>query len=142
MNITLIPPGHVCDVLPRILGYVSKAREWSYDRYTVDDMVAGLFKPGVMLWIVFDDDNHIHGYLATEIREFPQARHFIVLHCGGQDGSLDACVGMVFDTFERYARESGCDGLEIIGRHAWWKHIRERGFSQPQRQYFKDLKGA
>lgn len=137
MNITIVPHGELHAVLPHIVEYVKKAREWTLGRWNTDDLLALAFNKNVATWVLFDDDNAIHGYLMTEIVDYPQARHFCVLNCGGRDGSLDACVELVFDTFEQYAKDSGCDGVEIMGRPAWWKHIKARGYDAPQRQYFK-----
>lgn len=140
MNITTVPRGHLHEVLPAILPFVPKAAEWTLGRMNEDDIVAAMFSTGTLLWILFDDDKIVHGFLTTQVIEYPQARHFCVLQCGGNDGMLDQCVDLVFDTFETYARQSGCDGFEIVGRPAWWQHVKARGFQQPQRQYFKDLK--
>lgn len=140
MNITLVPDGRIHEVLPAILPYVPKAAEWTLGRMHADDIVASMFEPGTMLWLVFDDTKAVHGFLTAQIIEYQRARHFCVLQCGGNDGMLDQCVDLVFDTFEQYARDSGCDGFAIVGRPAWWKHVKARGFEQPQRQYFKGLR--
>lgn len=143
MNITLVPRGHIHQIVPDIIGYVRKASEWTLGRLSADDIIGSMFHPQVMTWLLFADDENspVVGYLTTQIMDYPQARHFAVLNCGGMEGALEECVDLVFDTFEQYARDSGCDGVEIIGRPAWWKHIKDRGYEQPQRQYFKSLKG-
>lgn len=140
MNISIIPQGHIHEVLPALVVYAQKASGWTLGRLSTDDILASMFRSEVTTWLLFDDDKIIHGYLTTQIIDYPRSRNFCVLNCGGDDGMLDVCVDLVFDTFERYASDSGCDGLEIIGRPAWWKHIKERGYQQPQRQYFKNLR--
>jgi hypothetical protein len=132
MNITIVPREHLYEVLPYITCFVKKASEWTLGRMSTADILGSMFNPAVTTWILFDDRNITYGYLTTQIIDYPQARHMAM---------LDECVDLVFDTFEQYARDSGCDGLEITGRPAWWKHIKDRGYAQPQRQYFKDLKG-
>lgn len=139
MNITIVPHGRIHEVVHVLSGFAIKGAEWSLGRLSADDIVRSMFDLNVTTWIVFDDDQVIHGYLTTQIMQYPQARHFAVLNCGGIDGSLNDCVDLVFDTFEQYARDSGCDGFEIIGRPAWWKHIKDRGFNTPQYQYFKSF---
>lgn len=139
MNITVVPRGQINQVVPHLLAYVAKATEWTLHRMDADDIIASMFNRNVLTWVVFDDNNFIHGYLTTQIVDYPQTRQFCVLNCGGQEGSLEACVDLVFDTFEKYASDSGCDGIEITGRPAWWKHIKQRGYTSPQRQYFKAI---
>jgi len=141
LDLSLVPYGHVHEVYPAIVPYLVKGQEWTLGKASIDDLSAQLFRPSTLLWIVFDQDSKkITGYLATEIQQFPQARHFVVLHCGGEDGTLEATVHKVFDTFEQYAQQSGCDGLEFVGRPAWAKFVRARGYEQPQRLYYKNLR--
>lgn len=139
MNITIVPRDHIHTVLAAVVPFVKKAVDWTLGRTNADDILASMFRPDVLTWVLFDDNSVIHGYLTTQVIEYPQARHFCVLNCGGNDGSLEASVDLVFDTFEQYAKDSGCDGVEIIGRPAWWRFIKDRGYEQPQRQYFKAI---
>jgi len=137
MKISIVPPGLMHQIIGELAPFAAKGSEWTLGRLKADDILASMFNPQIMTWVLFEDDSPIVGYLCTQIIDYPHARHFAVLNCGGMDGMLDQCVDLVFDTFEQYARQSGCDGIEIIGRPAWWKHIKGRGFAQPQYQYFK-----
>lgn len=140
LELTHVPYGHVHEVYGYIVPYIAKAAEWTFGRMNVDDISASLFSNAVQLWVVFDPESReVHGYLSTEIRNYPQSRQFVVLNCGGRDGSLDACVDKVFDRFEQYALENECDGIEITGRPAWSKFVKDRGYEMPQRSYYKKL---
>lgn len=141
LKLTMIPFGEVHKVYPHIVEYIKKAQEWTVGRVCTDDISAALFSRNTQLWIVFDPaDGFIHGYLSTEVRNYPTARQFVVLTCGGKDGSLDACVDMVFEIFEEYARKCECTGIEISGRPAWAKHVKKHGYDMPYRMFYKDLK--
>jgi hypothetical protein len=138
LAITHVPYGHIHEVYGHIVPFIAKAEGWTRGRLNMDDISASLFSDKVQLWLVFDSDTReVHGYLSTEIRDYPRCKQFVVLNCGGRDGSLDACVDTVFDTFEQYARDNGCDGIEIQGRAAWWKYIKDRGYASPMRSYYK-----
>lgn len=143
MNLTLtaVPYGHLHEVLEFIVPFVKKAAGWTMERMGVDDILATLFAKQALLWLVFDaDDKSIHGFLTTEVRTFPsQRKHLIVLNCGGRDGSLEACVDTVFDTFEQFAATNACHAIEIQGRAAWSKFIKARGYDTEMRHYFKKL---
>lgn len=142
LNVSLVPNGHVHNVYPYLIEYIHKAVEWALGRMDADDISATLFRKDVQTWVVFDTDtNEVHGFLTSEIRIYPQSKHFCVLNCGGRDGSLEACVHTVFDLFDKYAIDNGCDGMEIIGRPAWSRFIKEHGYTKPYMQYFKSLRG-
>lgn len=139
MKVTLVPQGHVHEVIGQIAPLVVKAQEWTLDRCSVDDLMGALFAPTMLLWVAYDERG-IHAYVASEIRRFSLKSEFCCLHCAGYDGVLDDCVDLFFDTFEQYARDAGCDAIEFIGRPAWAKQVKKRGYVQPQRQYYKSLK--
>lgn len=142
LDITLLPNGHVHEVFPYLIPFIKKAEPFALGRLNADDIAALMFSRSVQTWLVFDQDtNEIHGYLTTEIRQYPNSKNLCVLNCGGRDGSLDACVHKTFELFEKYARAQGCDGLEFQGRRAWKKFAEEHDIEAAYTQYFKDLRG-
>lgn len=140
MNITQVPHGRIHEVLPLILPYMRKMDEWCRDWMTIDGVIAAALMQTTQLWLVFDDDNHIVFYLTTEIRNFPSAKYLMVLNCGGEDGVLDDNLKMVCDTFEQFARASGCTGMQIHGRRGWTKYAKELGFEPPHMDFLKKFK--
>lgn len=140
LDVALVPPGHVHNVFAHIQPYLLKSVEWSLSHDDADDLARSVFATTTQLWVVFDENGVIHGYLATELVQYPKAKHLVVLHCAGQDGSLDACVDRVFTVFESYAQDQGCDAVEIRGRHAWQKFAQKHGFTSPMRHYIKYVK--
>lgn len=139
--IGLIPHGQRLLAFTQIASYLQHAQEWALGRKNMDDMAADVLNPLVQLWVVYDEATaRIYGYLATEIRKYPQARHLAVLHCAGEDGYLDQCVDMVFLKFEAFARDNDCDAVEIQGRAAWAKFVKPHGYEAPFKQYIKYLK--
>lgn len=143
MNLTLtaVPFGHLHEVLEFIVPYIKKSVAWTFGRMDADDIIATLFAKQALLWMVFDvDTKEIHGYLSTEIRTYASgAKNMVVLNCGGRDGSLEACVDTVFDTFEQFATANGCTAIEIQGRAAWAKFVKGRGYDTEMRHYFKKI---
>lgn len=140
LTVTTVPHGHIHEVFEFIVPFMKKSIDWTFDRMGVDDIANSIFGKHALLWLVFDqDDKSIHGYLTTEIREYPLCKNMVVLHCGGVEGSLEACVGMVFDTFERFAASNGCNAIEIQGRAAWAKFVKGRGYDTQMRHYFKKI---
>lgn len=142
LQIALIPFGHVHEVYPAILPFIKKMEPWNMGCMHVDDISATMFSDKVQVWIVFDPQSRkIHGYLNTEIRNYPRFKALCVLGCGGDDGKLESCVDVVFSTFERYATDCGCKGIDFQGRPAWAKFAKEHGYESPMRHYFKKLDG-
>lgn len=141
LTVTLVPHGAVYTVYPILIDYIKKAEEWTLGRMNIDDISALMFSRNAQLWMVFDQESgDVHGYLTTEIRQYPQAKHLCVLNCGGHDGSLDACVHKVFDIFEQYAKSTGCDGIEFAGRPAWSKFVKQHDIQKTYVQFFKSLR--
>lgn len=142
--VSIIPLGKKHTVLGEILPFVVKMADRTLMRQKPDDIVANMMKPDTQLWVVFDKDDKakLHGYLTTRIEIHAQARHLVLVNCGGIDGSLDACVATVFDTFEKFAIDNQCDGIEFLGRPAWSKFVKPLGYEIPQYQFFKSLRGA
>lgn len=142
LTVTAIPYGHIHEIIEYVIPFIKKAAKWSMGRMETDDILKAIFNRSVILWLVFDqDDKSIHGFLTTEIRQYSFSKQFCVLNCGGKEGSLEACVDTVFDTFEEFAQANGCDAIEIEGRAAWSKFIKSRGYDTEFRHYFKKLGG-
>lgn len=139
LDVSLVPPGLVHNAYPHIVTYLMKSVKWTQGTSDADDLSRAIFATTTQLWVVFDEKNFIRGYLATEIVQYPKAKHFTVLHCAGEDGCLEACVDRVFTLFEQYAREQGCDAVEIKGRNAWSRFVEKHGYESPMRHYFKRL---
>lgn len=138
--ITLIPHGRRLKLLPALIGYIEHAQQWALGRQSLDDVAMNILHPMVQLWLVQDSGFTVIGYLATEIRRYPQSTNFVVLHCAGEEGRLDECVDEVFVEFEKFARANGCDAMEIQGRSAWGRIAKRHGYDAPFRQYMKSLK--
>lgn len=79
------------------------------------------------LWLAYTK-NQIEGCAVTQIVHFPRAKHLLVVIAGGENAR--AYVPEAMPQIEDYAREQGCNCVEITARKGWQKHLPEYEFTQ------------
>jgi hypothetical protein len=138
---TFIPYGRLSFVLPSLMGYLAKSEFWTRGRASVDDIIKFLFTGQMQLWAIFDEETHqTYGYIITEIKQYPQYKMFIWQYGAGEIGVLEATNGLVFETLEKAAKDSGCDGIEIMGRPGWKREAKRFGCTSETVMYEKFFK--
>jgi hypothetical protein len=128
-NITYIPYGRLSATLPTLMQYLYKSEPWTGGRASVDDIVRYLYIGQMQLWAIFDQETlHTHGYVITEIKQYPQYKMFVWQYGAGEPGLIENTRDLVVGTLEQAAKDSKCDGMEIMGRPGWKRAVREAGF--------------
>ena len=82
MDLSLVPPGMVCSILPQILPYLKVSEEWTMGRATADDILSFILSRQMQLWVVMDDQN-IYGHLITEVKQYHQCKICYSVLCDG-----------------------------------------------------------
>lgn len=141
-QITIVPHGHINEVLPKIIGFIRKAEPYLYGRAGTDDVIAAMMNPSIQTWIAFDEDRVVHFYCTTQLQDFPRGRNLMVLNAAGRDGVFEEIAAQFVSTVEQFARDNGCNGLDIQGRTGWRKYLTpEMGYDTTWTHYFKKLEG-
>ena len=126
MQVSLVPLEYLENIWPNIEEYMEGAAEYTYGRFTVDDIKSNLQTKPQQLWIAFDDTSFIKGAVVTEITTYPRMRSLVMHFTGGID--LKEWKPSMLELLQRFAKENGCDVIESYGREGWGKVFKNDGF--------------
>ena len=102
----------------------------SNGRYRTDDVLNAVREGKQQLWIVLDGRDNITATVTTEIRGYPGGRNVCnVRMCAGH--GYKAWVHHLKE-LETWAKEQGCDMVEIMGRTGWTPELSKMGYRQTQ----------
>lgn len=126
-QVSIIPSGHVCNVLVEVLPMLHKAAKVTNGRMTTDDVLAEILTGQSLMWIAFDSDasNKIYGVLLTKVTGYYRKRLLTVSFCAGERASewMDSMVRRLF----QFGRDQKCDGIEWTGRRGWERFLSKYG---------------
>jgi len=125
-TVTMIPTDHVMNVWDGVTPHLEKAAEYTYGRYTVDDMLTEITDYEHTLWVAFNERNEIKGAVVTRIKEYPRKRYLDLVFVGGDDGF--GWKDEMLRILQHWAYDTGCDGIESSGRLGWSKIFKDDGY--------------
>lgn len=126
--VTLVPPEHLERVWMLAADRLEAAVERSRGRWSMDALLAALQQEMYHLWVVFDDEGSFDGVAVTQIVSYPNRRMLAIQFLGG-DNFAD-WVWLILDTFDRFALDTGCEGIEATGRAGFWKWLEKDGYER------------
>ena len=126
-TVSLVPYGYYYKVLPSLARHLEVSEMWTRGRAAVDDIIAFLYSGQMNLWMVWEDANNPDGYVITEVKEYPRCKMLVLQYCAGDFSVLEKAGDEVFKVFERFARDTGCSGIEFFGRPGWKRHAEKHG---------------
>jgi hypothetical protein len=139
MRASLVPPGMVSSVIPALLPYLAESEKWSKGRASVDDILRFVLNQQMQLWVVHEE-NTIYGHVVTEIKEYPKCKMLVVQYCAGEPDHMQYVDDEIFDLLDRFAKDTGCSGIEFVGRPGWRKQAEKYGFEVRSVMYQKFFK--
>lgn len=144
-DISIVPYGQISYLIPSLIKYFEKSESWTKGRSSVDDIVRFALTGQMQLWVVFDPDNNrvIHGYIMTEIKQYPKSKMFVIQYCAMDPNHMQYIDEVMHDTADRFARDIGCNGIEFYGRPGWEPHVKKHGYSVKTlvyEKYFDEVK--
>jgi len=134
---TLVPPEQLESVWPLIADKLDKAIERSRGRWSMDALYQALQSEMYHLWLAFDNDNVVDGVGVTQIVTYPNRRMLAIQFLGGEN-FMD-WVWSMLGTFNNFARDVGCEGIEATGRDGFWKWLSKDGFEKAYTVFEKRL---
>ena len=127
-EVSYIPYGEITRFLPALQSHLLKSEFWTKGRASVDDIVKFIFLQQMQLWVVHETEQQVVlGYVITEIKQYPKAKHLVMQYSAGDTGVLEAAGDKVFEVLENFAKAEGCAGVEFFGRPGWRRHARKHG---------------
>lgn len=131
LDISLVPYGQISYVVPSLIKHFQESEGWTKGRASVDDIVRFALTGQMQLWAVYDPENDgaIHGYVMTEIKQYPRSKMFIIQYCAMNPNHMRYVEDKMHETADHFARDAGCAGIEFYGRPGWEPHVKKRGYS-------------
>lgn len=130
LNISLVPYGQISYMVQPLIKYLQKSEDWTKGRSSVDDIVRFVLTGQMQLWVVFEPESQeIHGYVITEIKQYPQSKMFVIQYCAMEPNHMKYVDEVMHETADRFARDAGCAGIEFFGRPGWEPHVKKRGYT-------------
>lgn len=142
LEISLVPLGHIHEVVSGLLPYLKESAVWTRGRSTVDDILRFLVNGSMHLWVVFTpEEGKIYGHIITEVKQYPQCKMLTIQYCAMESNHMAHVEDKMQELAEKFAKDNGCSGIEFIGRPGWGKHIKKYGYdvqSVSYQKFFKD----
>jgi len=128
LAIALIPYGQLAYVVPGLMPYLEKSKAWTKGRANIDDIIGFLYSGKMSLWLVYDDELAGHGYVITEVKQYPRCKMLTIQYCAGEPNEMKYVEDKMYETLESFAKDAGCIGIEFFGRPGWGAHTKKRGY--------------
>lgn len=121
----MVPPQYAPECWPKIEGYIARAAEYTYGRFTVGNIYDLVVDGDYQLWVAFEGQTYT-GAVVTSVMTYPQRKLLCMQFCGG-DG-IDKWKDSMLALLRRFAKDIGCDGIESTGRPGWAKIFKNDGY--------------
>lgn len=130
LSISLIPYGQISYMVAPLIKYLQESEDWTKGRSSVDDIVRFVLTGQMQLWVVFNsEDQAIHGYVITEVKQYPQSKMFVIQYCAMNPNHMKYVEDVMHQTADQFAKDAGCAGIEFFGRPGWEPHVKKRGYT-------------
>jgi hypothetical protein len=126
IEVSMVPAQYLDQCWPKIEGYIEKAAEYTYGRFTASNIYDLVADGDYELWIAFNGSD-INGAVVTNVVTYPQRKLLCMQFCGGED--LVSWKDPMLALLRRFAKDIGCDGIESTARPGWAKIFQNDGFA-------------
>jgi hypothetical protein len=124
MQVTMVPRQHVDEIWSQVSGYLEGAAEYTYGRYSVEDIYDAIMDYDHTLWISFNEQG-IKGAVVTNFIHYPKKKYLCMTFCGGVQ--LNQWKDPIIKLLQQWAKDNHCDGLEATARLGWTKIFKDDG---------------
>ena len=124
MKVSLFPYEEVEKLWPRVEPYMEGAAEYTYGRFTADDILDQILHYDHTLWAAYDEQC-IRGATVTSIIHYPRTKSLAMVFEGGID--IKEWADPMVAVLRKWAKDNGCDDIECTGRPGWAKIFKNNG---------------
>lgn len=119
----LMPYGVLHKVIPALLPYLEESANRSRGRVSVDDLIKFMITGQMQLWLVYEESSNIvYGHFMTEVKDYPQFKMLVIQYAAMEPNHMAQVEDQMQEYAAKYAKETGCSGIEFVGRPGWKKH--------------------
>jgi hypothetical protein len=133
-----IPARHIDYIWDLILHMISDAVEYSYGKYTVQDIYNALCERDMQLWVIVDNDDIPHAIIVTQIIYYPSKKVMLFVLAAGV--KFDNWTHLL-PQFIAFAKDHQCTAMEFYGRTGWEKKIEPLGFKKIHTVFSLNING-
>lgn len=126
MRVALVPAEQVEDIRPVVLPFVEMAAEYTYGRYTPEDIFTAIADYEHTLWVAYDDNAVIKGIVVTALKQYPRMRALDLVFLGGDNGF--SWKDEMLRVLQCWAFDNHCDVVESSGRFGWAQVFKADGY--------------
>ena len=142
ISFTLVHPRYLDLVWPRVGPCLERATDTSGGRFSLDSVRMDILNFQQLLWVLFRGDDDLLVSATTQFVFYPLRKNLCVMFMGTSDHGERLWLrhrDLVVGALEDFAREHGCDGIELTGRVGWDRVLSKFGFEKKFIVLEKDL---
>ncbi len=121
IKIGLIAPSDAGLVWSLAASLLELAVPYSGGRYTLEDMYDQISRGDQLLWLVAENPRQPIAAFTTRVVEYPSSKSLSCQFCGGE--RMDEWISQCDDLLARFAKDAGCDFIELTGRPGWSRKL-------------------
>lgn len=127
VQVALVPQGFVPHEWPVVHDLLQKAVNRSHGRWSMEALLRALCVGDYHLWIVKDCGDVVAAGV-TQFVDYPHIRMLSIHFLGGT--GFENWGDELLVTFERFAKDTGCGGVEAVGRFGFWPFFKRHGYDR------------
>lgn len=125
IEVSLVPSAYIDTCWDKIEPFMDKAAKYTYGRYTSGNIYDLIVDSDYQLWVAYDG-GEFKGAVVTNVITYPQRKLLSMQFCGGTE--LKEWKDPMLALLRRFAKETGCDGIESFARPGWSKIFDKDGY--------------
>ena len=118
MQVSMVPKDYVKECWKDVKDHLTKAADYTYGRYEVEDILDAILDYDHTLWIAFDEEG-IKGAVVTSFMHYPKKKYLNMVFTGGVE--LKEWKEPMLKLLQHWAYDNQCDGIASTGRPGWAK---------------------
>ena len=134
-RIILVPSEYCPMEWSRVRDLLKPAVERSGERWTMTALLHALCIGDQHLWLALDKNNELMSAMTTQIVHYPNCRYLAFQFLGGK--GFNKWSDDMLETMTDFAKDSGCAGIEAVGRFGFWPFFKKHGFERAYCTYQK-----
>jgi len=136
-NVVLVPQNQIREAWRYAKPHLQAAVDLSHGRWQSDYVLASLVMGEQNLWIAMSPEGLIDGAVTSQIAKYPEKTMLAIHFLGGNH--FDDWYPQLLAVMTRFAKDSGCNGIECLARKGFWKWFQHDGFEITSVFYEKEV---
>lgn len=132
----LLTPPQVLEYWPTLEPHISKSLAVGVGELTAFDICNQALNGLVQIWVTLDSNNTLGCVTVTRTLQHPSSKHLQIVCLTAVNHTVKQMADQ-FHTLEAYAKQQGCQSLQVWGRKGWQRKL--RAFRSIEGHSFKPL---